>query len=155
MKAWWDNLSSRERLALYALGAVAGLFALLQLIIAPLGGWKSDAERRARTAETNYRLVVEAAALGQQRGPAKGANQTTPVRTAVREAAATHSVILNFINERADGVVETQAANAPPDQLFSMLATLEQQYGVRVVSADIARLSDNEGAVRAQMTFAR
>lgn len=155
MRAWWENLSPRERLSLYALGAVAGLFVLLQLIIAPLGGWRSDAERRARTAETNYRLVAEAAALGQQGRPAQAASQTTPVRTAVREAASMHSVILNFINERADGVVETQAANVPPEQLFSMLSTLEKQYGVRVVSADIARLSDNAGAVRAQLTFAR
>lgn len=154
MKAWWDGLSPRERLALYALGAVAGLFVLLQLIIAPVSGWRGDAERRARAAQTNYRLVAEAAATGQG-GAGERAGEQIPVRTAIRDAAAANSITLNFINERADGAVETQAANVPPDRLFDMLAMLERQYGVRVVTADIARLSDNAGAVRAQMTFTR
>ncbi|MEE2691795.1 MAG: type II secretion system protein GspM [Pseudomonadota bacterium] len=152
MKAWWENLSPREKLALQVLAVVAGLFVVLQLIAAPLGSWRADAERRARLAETNYRLVAEAAAFGDV---SAGEDRQTPIRTALREAATANDVTLNFTNERPDGSVEAQAANVAPDKLFGMFAALDQRYGVRVVTADIARLGDNTGLVRAQMTFAR
>lgn len=154
MKAWWENLTARERLMLKGLAAVAGLFALLQLVIAPIGGWRAASEQRERSAETAYRLVAEAAAQGSRAAASAGAEQT-PVRAAVRNAAATNGVVLSFINERPDGAVETQAMTAAPERLFAMLDMLERRHGVRVISADIARLGESAVEVRAQLTFAR
>lgn len=154
MKIWWEGLSARERLMLQALAAIFVVAALWFLVAAPLSGYSRDAQRRALAAETNFRLVAEAAATGG-RGASTTADAATPVRTALTETALANDIAFTFINPRPDGSVEAQISAAPPERLFAMFAALEQTYGVRVASADIARVGEASPEVRAQITFAR
>ncbi|GAB4533816.1 MAG: hypothetical protein Kow00133_21500 [Amphiplicatus sp.] len=153
MTAWWNGLTARER-ALVAIGGVlAALLSLIQFVIVPIADWRAAAHREAQAAETTYRLVAEAAALG---GGARAApEEAVPIRNAVVQAARDNGVPLTFLNPRPDGDVEAQANEVDPENLYRMLAVLEARYGVEVARADIARLAPDSPIVRARMTFSR
>lgn len=152
MKAFWDKLAPRERLFVMAGGAVAGLFILLQLIIAPALSWREAMKTRRSGAEDLYRLVASASASAGGVAATAGADLTTPIINVVTDTAGANNVEISFRNARPDGGVDAIVA-ADPEKLFAWLRTLESAYGVTVAAADVAR--EKGGGVRAQMTLAR
>jgi type II secretory pathway component PulM len=151
MNAWWANRTARERLLL-ALGAgLIGFFALAQATLVPLIKWRSGAAARADAAEARYQLVARSAAIAT---PVKAAS-AEPVRNVLNALAAALDIELTFVNALPDGSVELQAGPAAPDRLFDLFLRLEREHGVKVVSADLSRSSEDADLVRAQATLAR
>lgn len=153
MKAFWERLSEREKLLVGAGGAIVAVLVLLQLIIAPALGWRAGmSEKRAR-AEDLYRLVSEASANAGVVAAAAGVDLDTPILNVLTQTTAQFGIQVNYRNAREDGGVEANVA-AEPAKLFEWLRALEQQYGVSVAAADIARSASGE-AVQAQLTLVR
>lgn len=152
MKAFWERLSSRERVFVMAGGAIVGLLVLLQLIIAPAIGWREAMKAKRAGAEDLYRLVANASANAGGAAASAGADLSTSIINVVTDTAASGGVEISFRNARPDGGVDATIA-ADPEKLFDWLRTLESRYGVTVAAADIAR--EKDGRVRAQLTLVR
>ncbi len=150
---WWRARSTREQSLLLMCGALAAVMFVYSAVFAPALAWRQDAAERAAARETEFRLVANAARLSSSASDSAGAD--TPVRNALTQIASQNGIELVFVNARDDGAVDAQIGDAAPDKLFSMIETLERQYGVRVAAADIARVSDGAESVRAQLTFSR
>lgn len=150
---WWRGRSTREQTLLLICAALAAIVVGYVAAFAPALAWRSEAAQRAIARETEFRLVSNAARLSASVTSAAGAD--TPVRNALTEIAAQTGIELVFVNAREDGSVDAQIGSAAPDKLFAMIDTLERQYGVRIVAADIARVSDGAETVRAQLTLSR
>ena len=149
MREFWNNLSEREQLILKIGAGVLGLFILVQLIIAPVVGWRGEQARRADVARGVYDLVAEAAA---QTGAGGAVASDRPIREAVTQTAAVADVTLSFVNARSDGALDV-SATADPAKIFDWIARLQREHGVSVISSDIARDSGNPTLVRTQITF--
>lgn len=150
---WWRARSTREQSLLLFFGALAAVMLVYGAAFAPALAWRQEAVERAAARETEFRLVANAARLSSSGTDSAGAD--TPVRNALTEIAAQSGIELVFVNARDDGAVDAQIGDAAPDKLFGMIEAMERQYGVRVVAADIARVSDGAETVRAQLTFSR
>lgn len=153
MRAWWAGLSNREQVLIAVAGALGALLLLTQIVIRPVANWRSDATRRVEQAENGYRLVAQAAAVAAPDSAAAG--EATPARNALTETARRMSVNLNFVNEHPDGSIEFQAGPVEPERAFALFSTLERDFGVRVVAADIARAAETPQHVRVQATLSR
>lgn len=138
---------------LLALGALFAMAFAYWAAFKPALDWRRAQGERAQTRQTEFRLVADAARVASDGTGAAGAQ--TPVRNALTDVAGEAGVDLVFVNAREDGAVEAQIGSAPPDKLFSVLEKLERQYGVRVISADIARVADGGAEVRAQLALSR
>ncbi|MFZ5617125.1 MAG: type II secretion system protein GspM [Pseudomonadota bacterium] len=153
MTAFWERLSERERLFVAAGGAILALLLFYQLIISPALGWRATmSEKRAR-AEDLYRLVSQASVNAGVIAAAAGVDLDTPILNVLTQTTAQFGVQVNYRNAREDGGVEANVA-ADPAKLFEWLKALEEQFGVSVAAADIARSASGE-AVQAQLTLVR
>ena len=154
MTAFFQNLSDRERVMVYAGGVIFALVILIQLIVMPIVNWRADQADRARDAQGLYQLVAEAAPMA--RSAASGTADTTmPIRNAVSQSASAAGVELVFVNARPDGAVDANITSADPSALYLWLQGARDEFGLIVINADIARENGNPSSVRAQLTFAQ
>ena len=148
MKAWWYDLSQRERLLIMAAGALAGILFVSLLMVRPLAQWRADAGDRAAAARDGYELVASAAAVGSpDAGAAPRAN--VPLRQSITSSAVEAQIELVRIGAVSNGQIEVQPQPVEGERMFRWLGALENQYGVKVVFADISRAEG--GAVNAQV----
>lgn len=153
MTAFWERLSERERLFVAAGGAILALLLSYQLIIAPALGWRATMSEKRVRAEDLYRLVSQASVNAGVIAAAAGVDLDTPILNVLTQTTAQFGVQVNYRNAREDGGVEANVA-ADPARLFEWLKALEEQFGVSVAAADIARSASGE-AVQAQLTLVR
>lgn len=152
MKAWWLGLSERERIFVAGGAAIIAVLAAAMLVVKPLANWREAALQRVETAERDYRLVHRSAALAPV---SSAANDETPVRNIVNQAARAQNITLTFVNALEDGSVEIQAGPLAPDVVLEFFATLERAHGIRATTADIVRAGGEAGDVRVRATFVR
>ena len=155
MTAFWQNLSDRERLLLIVGGVVVSVCLFLLVVVGPVTTWRSNAMLRATTAERNYEMVRQAAAKLPTAASIDNVDSETPVRIVLSRTTNNLGFSLTSINPLPDGNVSASANNVSADQLFAWIGDLQSQFGVSVITADIARDADNPQNVRAQITFGR
>ena len=155
MNTFWSNLTDRERVVILGGLVAIGVMALFLLVYSPISSWREAAGERALAGERNLNLVREAAALRPQQDAIADVDSETPMRSAIPASSTEFGVSLNFVNPLPDGRFAANAGNVAPEALFNWLGALERDYGVRVVSADIAREPNEPEALRAQLVFAR
>lgn len=145
---WWADLSKREQMLVMIAAGLFVVFFVSLFVIRPVMQWREDAVQREASARDGYELVASAAAIGAD---ASSSAQTsrTPLRQAVLSSAAAANIELVRIGSADEGQIEVQSQPVNGDILFQWLETLEKQYGVTVVLADISRSPD--GAVNAQI----
>ncbi len=154
MQDIFASLSERERRLVLGGGAIALVLILAQLIISPIANWRADRREAAAQAEGLFTIVSQAAAVAGDAAPT-APRAATPIRNALTSSAQTHGVSLSSFNVRDDGLVEANADLTDPASLFSWLAALEVEYGIKVTYADIAREQSDEARVRALLRFSR
>ncbi|MEL7491306.1 MAG: type II secretion system protein GspM [Pseudomonadota bacterium] len=155
MSAFWRNLSDRERLMVTVGGAIVAVCLFLLLIVNPITSWRSAAADRATAAERNYAMVRQAAAKQPTTDVAADIDADTPVRIVLSQTTNQLGFSLTSINPLPDGNVSASANNVSADQLFAWIGDLQSNYGIAIVTADIARDTENPENVRAQITFGR
>lgn len=154
MSSFFQNLSDRERIIVMAGGVIFALVILIQLIMMPILNWRADQADRARDAQGLYRLMAEAAPMAQSAGDTSVDN-SLPIRNAVSQSASAAGVELVFVNARPDGAVDANITSADPTALYQWLQRARDEFGLVIISADIARENGNPSSVRAQLTFNR
>jgi type II secretory pathway component PulM len=151
MTAWWSARTERERLLLASAALIVSV-ALLAQVMAMLLQWRAEAAHRMSAAETGYRLVTQAAMQTRRAAPA---DQSSPPRAALTQAAGAAGVPLSFVNARPDGAVDAHAGPVAPERLYGMLSELAGRYDIHVTSADVARAGDDTNQIRAQLSLSR
>lgn len=151
---FWRNLSDRERLLVIIAGVLFAIFIAFQAVAAPVVNWRAAQRRALDEAHSVYELVTLAGAQAAG-AAAQDGDVDTPARNALAQSATAAGVNLIYVNVRPDGAVDANAAGVSPEALFAWMQAVERDYGLRVVSADIAREQDQASMVRAQLTFAR
>ncbi|MEO1136183.1 MAG: type II secretion system protein GspM [Pseudomonadota bacterium] len=148
MTDWWRDLSGRERGMLLVAAALAGILVLSLGIFRPLAEWRAGAEDDARLARDGYELTAAAAAVAGG-AASETVDAQAPLRQVFVSTASAAGIELVRIGSESNGQIEIQIAPVSGDVLFSWLAGLEAQHGVRIAFADIAR--GEEGAVNPQV----
>lgn len=148
MKTWWDNLSSRERRLLIALTALIAIAGAYQLVFRPFADWSQSARGQAERARNAYDVVAAAASQARARSPASD-YQNLALRQAVTQSADDANISLLRIGAEANGEIEVQVDTVSGEALFAWLNTLNSDFGVEVIFADISRADG--GAVNAQV----
>ncbi len=149
MRAWWENLSDRERWLVAGGAAIALLLLMFQFVIKPVADWRQEADMRADNARRGYELVTNAAATGALEAADQQADNSIPLRQALTQTAAAASIELVRVGREADGQIEVQPAPVGGDKLFRWLGQLHDDYGVTIAFADVSRADD--GMLNAQV----
>ena len=152
MKTWWIGLSRRERVAVFAAGAIALAAALYLLAIEPA------ARTRARLAAELPRLQAEAAevralALEAQRLKTRALAAESPEQTkaALERLLAEKKLPDNAIRE-ADGRFFLTVRRADAASWLAWLAEVSSALPLRVSSARVSRTGP--GVVDAEVALA-
>ncbi len=139
--SWWHDLSARERILILVAGGLAGVLFLSLAIVRPLADLRADAARKASAARDGYELTAAAAAVSGGADPSS-LQGNAPLRQAILETARNAGVELVRIGSENNGQIEIQAAPVSGDVFFQWLALMQNRYGARVATADIARGDD-------------
>lgn len=155
MKAYWQNLTDRERLVVMGGAIIIGIGLFFMLIFSPLNNWREDSARRSVAAERNFEMVHQAAKSGGGNVSTDNVDLQTPIRNVLSETAGRFGFPLSSYNPLPDGNVTASASGVGAVELFNWVGELERRYGITVITADIAREADNPDLVRVQLTFGR
>ncbi|MDM7322866.1 MAG: type II secretion system protein M [Gammaproteobacteria bacterium] len=156
IRNWWAETSARDRRILLLGAAITLLLLGWALVWQPL----EAARKAARTAHAEMAAQhAEVRALAEQlasRAKTGGAAAGVQSPLAAVEAVARDQRLLEPLKRReAEGTnrVHLVLENAPADALMRLLERLDQQYGLRIVQAQIDPVTT--GRVNASITLQR
>jgi general secretion pathway protein M len=139
MRAWYENLSERDRRVVSIGGAVALALVLLAIIL-PLSTQISLARKRITTKQGDLAFIQSVASQVAAAGPgapgaANAESLVVLIDSSARESGLGKS--LSSSQPTGDKGLRIRLDKAPFDALVAWLARLSQQHGVRVESAEI------------------
>jgi general secretion pathway protein M len=139
MRAWYANLSERDRRVVLWGGIAAGVLLVLAIIL-PLN--RNIAQARQRIANKQGDLAFIQGAIPQlsAAGPGVGAAATGESLVVLIDSSARESGIgksLSSSQATPDKGLRIRLDNVPFDALVAWLARLSQSHGVRVEAAEI------------------
>ena len=139
MRAWFENLSERDRRVVTIGGAVVAVLALLAIIL-PLNTQISLARKRITTKQGDLAFIQSVAPQVAAAGPgvagaANAESLVVLIDSSARESGLGKS--LSSSQPTGDKGLRIRLDKAPFDALVAWLARLSQQHGVRVESAEI------------------
>jgi general secretion pathway protein M len=139
MRAWYENLSERDRSVVSIGGAVALALVLLAIIL-PLSTQISLARKRITTKQGDLAFIQSVASQVAAAGPgapgaANAESLVVLIDSSARESGLGKS--LSSSQPTGDKGLRIRLDKAPFDALVAWLARLSQQHGVRVESAEI------------------
>jgi len=139
MRAWFENLSERDRRVVTIGGAVVVVLALLAIIL-PLNTQISLARKRITTKQGDLAFIQSVAPQVAAAGPgvagaANAESLVVLIDSSARESGLGKS--LSSSQPTGDKGLRIRLDKAPFDALVAWLARLSQQHGVRVESAEI------------------
>jgi len=139
MRAWFENLSERDRRVVTIGGAVVLVLAVLAVIL-PLNTQISQARKRIITKQGDLAFMQSVAPQVAAAGPgavgaANAESLVVLIDSSARESGLGKS--LSSSQPTGDKGLRIRLDKAPFDALVAWLARLSQQHGVRVESAEI------------------
>ena len=156
LRDWLGTLSARERNLVYGAGALLGIAALYVILILPFQASTSRAASRVqkKTADLawmrqNATQAISAAGIATSRG--SGESLMVLVDRTAREAGLSSSLRDQSPNGESNLRLRLEAASF--DALMTWLASLQQQYGVSIDSAQIDQ--SGTGLVNASLSLSQ
>jgi type II secretory pathway component PulM len=139
MRAWYANLSERDRRIVTIGGAVALVLVILGVAL-PLNRGITQAKQRVTAKQADLAFIQSATPQLLTAGPgagdaANGASLIVLVDNSARESGLGKS--LSSSQPAGDGVLRVRFERVPFDGLVAWLARLAQNHGVSVDSAEI------------------
>jgi type II secretory pathway component PulM len=149
-RAWYDELSTRDRRIVTVLGivAVAGLCHVL--LWQPARNLRIDAELRYANASRVLALMTANEAQLRGQGAAAAGDDRSLLSVAGRVAASEGISVTRF-NPDSRGTVSLVIQEAPFDRVLHMLDVLARQHGIRVRQMALTR--KDAGRVSASITL--
>jgi general secretion pathway protein M len=139
MRAWYENLSERDRRVVTIGGAVVLVLALLSVIL-PLNTQISQARTRITTKQGDLAFIRSVAPQVAAAGPGAAGAANAESLVVLIDSSARESGLgkaLSSSQPTGDKGLRIRLDKAPFDALVAWLARLSQQHGVRVESAEI------------------
>jgi general secretion pathway protein M len=139
MRAWYENLSERDRRVVTIGGVVVLVLALLAIIL-PLNTQISLARKRITTKQGDLAFIQSVAPQVAAAGPgAAGAANAESLVVLIDSSARESGLGKSLASSQPTGDkgLRIRLDKAPFDALVAWLARLSQQHGVRVESAEI------------------
>ncbi|MCP5380959.1 MAG: type II secretion system protein M [Kordiimonadaceae bacterium] len=155
MKAFWSELTERERLLISFCGFVVAIFFIYLLMIRPLFE-KEQASRRAMEAEKDaYSRILDLASKAEaSRGIERPVQKMEAVdlREAATIASKETGIAISRIQPGLDGDVSFWVDAAKTDQIFNWLLLMNSRYGRQVKKVSLQKNSGSE-SLRGQFEF--
>jgi general secretion pathway protein M len=139
MRAWFENLSERDRRVVTIGGAVVLVLAVLAVIL-PLNTQISLARKRIATKQGDLAFMQSVAPQVAAAGPGAAGAANAESLVVLIDSSARESGLgksLTSSQPTGDKGLRIRLDKAPFDALVAWLARLSQQHGVRVESAEI------------------
>jgi general secretion pathway protein M len=139
MRAWYENLSERDR-RVVNIGGVVVLVLVLLAIILPLNTQISLARKRITTKQGDLAFIQSVAPQVAAAGPGAAGAANAESLVVLIDSSARESGLgkaLSSSQPTGDRGLRIRLDKAPFDALVAWLARLSQQHGVRVESAEI------------------
>ena len=139
MRAWYENLSERDR-RVVNIGGVVVLVLTLLAIILPLNTQISLARKRITTKQGDLAFIQSVAPQVAAAGPGAAGAANAESLVVLIDSSARESGLgkaLSSSQPTGDRGLRIRLDKAPFDALVAWLARLSQQHGVRVESAEI------------------
>jgi general secretion pathway protein M len=139
MRAWYENLSERDRRVVTIGGVVVLVLALLAIIL-PVNTQISLARKRITTKQGDLAFIQSVAPQVAAAGPgAPGAANAESLVVLIDSSARESGLGKSLASSQPTGDkgLRIRLDKAPFDALVAWLARLSQQHGVRVESAEI------------------
>jgi general secretion pathway protein M len=139
MRAWYENLSERDRRVVNIGGVVVLVLALLAIIL-PLNTQISLARKRITTKQGDLAFIQSVAPQVAAAGPGAAGAANAESLVVLIDSSARESGLgkaLSSSQPTGDRGLRIRLDKAPFDALVAWLARLSQQHGVRVESAEI------------------
>jgi general secretion pathway protein M len=138
---WLAGLSERERRMVTWGGIAAAVLVFLGGIVLPLHATAARIERRVEQKQQDLQWMRSVAGELQAAGPAGAAGSGQSLIVIVDESARTSGLgsALTGTQPSGTGGVRVRLEGVAFDTVVAWLASLEQQYGLRIESATIDR----------------
>jgi general secretion pathway protein M len=139
MRAWYENLSERDR-RFVNIGGVVVLVLVLLAIVLPLNTQISLARKRIATKQGDLAFIQSVAPQVAAAGPGAAGAANAESLVVLIDSSARESGLgkaLSSSQPTGDKGLRIRLDKAPFDALVAWLARLSQQHGVRVESAEI------------------
>lgn len=156
MKAWWQQLSAREKALILVAGGGLLLFILLQGVMMPAGKRLDVARQRYEKAVRDQRAVEAALAMlpalpAQEGATAPGDPEALSLLLTQR--AQERGIAIARIGRGRNGEISVQIDSIAPQTLFGWLVALQQGEGISVATASLSAI-EGSATVRATLSFA-
>jgi general secretion pathway protein M len=139
MRAWFENLSERDRRVVTIGGALALVLAVLAIVL-PLNTQISLARKRITTKQGDLAFIQSVAPQVAAAGPgAAGAANAESLVVLIDSSARESGLGKSLASSQPTGDkgLRIRLDKAPFDAVVAWLARLSQQHGVRIESAEI------------------
>ena len=139
MRAWYANLSDRDRRMVLFGAIVAGILVILGVVL-PLNRNIAQARQRVSVKQEDLGFIQSAVPQLASAGPgagsiANGENLVVLIDSSARESGLGKS--LSSTQPTGDKALRVRFDRAPFDGLMAWLARISQSHGVSVESAEI------------------
>ena len=146
MKAWWQQLHSREQHLVMAMAGVIGIFIFYSLVWQPLTQGVSQAEKKLQRQQILLEWVNENTTRYQQSAKNSGARNKGSLTSIVNRTAKRNQIIITRMQPQADDL-QVWIDDVSFSQLLQWLEQLAANEGLNVKGIDLTR-GEKSGTVR-------
>jgi general secretion pathway protein M len=146
MKAWWQQLNTREQRLVIAMASVIGVFLLYSFIWQPLNENLAKAEKKLLRQQALLEWVGENTARYQQSAKNGSSRSNGSISSIVNRTAKRNTIVITRIQPQGDDL-QVWIDEVSFSQLLLWLEQLATQEQLQVKAIDLTR-GDKTGAVR-------
>lgn len=150
IQAWWQQLDTRERLALSVLATFLAVFVLYMAAVKPLYASRQQAADQLLRQQQLLSLLQANTSTLQQGGSARSSGES--LMAVINASAANHHVVPRRVDPDGNGM-RVSVEQTAFDDLANWLTELEQQQGIHVRDAHVERESGDRQGVSARFTL--
>lgn len=145
-KVWWESISPREQLLTIISGAVIAIAILYWGIWTPLVDQVRDSEKQLTRAQATLTWTQEKANVVLQSGSVKSSSRSTNLTQIINSSARRDGITFSrVVNKNSN--IEVWINEVAFNSFTEWVAKLSNQYGVSVLSADLAK-TDRDGYIK-------
>lgn len=145
-KAWWASITPREQLLSMISAAVIAIAILYWGIWTPLIDQIDDSKKQLTRAQATLSWTQEKANIVLQSGDARSSSRKGNLTQIINSSARRDNITFSRVVNKNDNI-EVWINEVQFDSFIAWTAKLSNQYGVAVLSADLAK-TDRAGYIK-------
>ncbi|MBK8307817.1 MAG: type II secretion system protein M [Gammaproteobacteria bacterium] len=150
--AWYEQLSRRDRLALRGLCGFAAVVVLYSLLLQPLIGYSSRAQRRLLEEQELIAWLRANEPVAKAAAAASMAGRDQPVASLVNSSAKANELTIRRYEPAGDGSIRVWLEGAQFNSVVKWLYQLQSVHGIHAAEFSVERESE-PGRVSARLTL--